>query len=67
MCLNVVRTAFELNNHMHVGNYVAKAEAMPEATVSTMDCGGAATQDTASPASAAQRAQHGHRQVHGGQ
>jgi COP9 signalosome complex subunit 1 len=33
MCLNVVRTACDMGNFVHVANYVSKAEQTPEATV----------------------------------
>ncbi len=33
MCLNVVRVAIEMNNWMHVQNYVAKAEQTPDVGV----------------------------------
>jgi 26S proteasome subunit RPN7 len=34
MCLNVIRVAIELGNYVHVGNYVQKAEQVPEGQVS---------------------------------
>lgn len=29
MCLDVIRTGFELGNHVHVNNYIQKAEQTP--------------------------------------
>jgi hypothetical protein len=34
MCLNVIKTALEMSNTLHVQNYVAKAEQTPEVAVS---------------------------------
>jgi hypothetical protein len=34
MCLNAVRVAVEMNNFMHVSNYVSKAEQTPGTKVS---------------------------------
>ncbi len=39
MCLNVVRTAIEMNNFMHVQNYVSKAEQTPDVQVRGLDGG----------------------------
>jgi hypothetical protein len=35
MCLNVIRCAVEMGNFLHVANYVGKAEATPEVSVSS--------------------------------
>jgi COP9 signalosome complex subunit 1 len=41
MCLNAVRVAVEMNNFMHVSNYVSKAEQTPGTKVSRrLCCGG---------------------------
>ena len=36
MCLNVVRVSFAMSNYLNVTNYVQKAEATPDSTVSTL-------------------------------
>jgi COP9 signalosome complex subunit 1 len=38
MCLNAVRVAVEMNNFMHVTNYVSKAEQTPGTKVNTACC-----------------------------
>jgi hypothetical protein len=37
MCLNAVRVAVEMNNFMHVSNYVSKAEQTPGTKVGLWD------------------------------
>ncbi len=34
MCLNVIRASVEMNNYVHVNNYVQKAESTPDVQVS---------------------------------
>ena len=34
MCLNVIRASVEMNNYVHVSNYVQKAESTPDVQVS---------------------------------
>ena len=36
MCLDIIRTGFELGNHVHVNNYIQKAEQTPGVEVRTI-------------------------------